>query len=392
MSDHEFNNYLTLLAGLLRLGDKQRRAIAEELRTHLEDRLDELLARGVSKEEATRQALSEFGDAAGLAAQFASISRGRRRRWLMRAMTFSVAAVLFMAAGLAILWPGRNAGPGVARAIAQAPAEKQPPPAEAAPAKGRTLGDVLAQRLDLNFSETPLRTVAAQLSERTGVTFYLNAKALNDAGVDIDTLVTAQFKNLRLGTSLRLMLDELELAYFEDAGELIVITTPEGAEARLDNRVYDCRDLLAMEAPAGADKFVPRPFYRGGMGGVAGSGGGMFAVQDEVPGKVAEAQAAPPRQGTANAGGGARQPRQGADDQISVHDLRAEQLIDLITANVRPDTWDSVGGPGAISEYNGLLVVAQTALVHAEVEHVLNMLREAAGLQVDPNGKAKVVR
>jgi hypothetical protein len=126
MSDHEFNNYLTLLAGLLRLGDKQRRAIAEELRTHLEDRLEELLARGVSKEEATRQALSEFGDAAGLAAQFASISRGRRRRWLMRAMTFSVAAVLLMAAGLAIFWPGRNAGPGAARAVAQAPAEKQP--------------------------------------------------------------------------------------------------------------------------------------------------------------------------------------------------------------------------------------------------------------------------
>ena len=68
MSDHEFNNYLTLLAGLLRLGEKQRQAIAEELRTHLEDRLEELLARGLSRDEAIRQALSEFGDAAGLAA------------------------------------------------------------------------------------------------------------------------------------------------------------------------------------------------------------------------------------------------------------------------------------------------------------------------------------
>src|SRR6202008_3010532 len=66
MSDHEFNNYLTLLAGLLRLGDKQRRAIAEELRTHLEDRVEELLARGVSRDEAVQRALAEFGDAAGL--------------------------------------------------------------------------------------------------------------------------------------------------------------------------------------------------------------------------------------------------------------------------------------------------------------------------------------
>ncbi|HZN36792.1 MAG TPA: permease prefix domain 1-containing protein, partial [Pirellulaceae bacterium] len=66
MSDREFNNYLTLLAGLLRLGEKQRQAIAEELRSHLEDRLEELLASGMTREEAIRRALAEFGDAAGL--------------------------------------------------------------------------------------------------------------------------------------------------------------------------------------------------------------------------------------------------------------------------------------------------------------------------------------
>ena len=56
MSDREFENYLTLLAGLLRLDGKQRRAIADELRSHLEDRLEELLERGVSKDEAVQQA------------------------------------------------------------------------------------------------------------------------------------------------------------------------------------------------------------------------------------------------------------------------------------------------------------------------------------------------
>src|SRR6267142_4064683 len=121
MSDGEFENYLTLLAGLLRLDGTQRRAIAEELRSHLEDRLDELVARGVSKEEAVRQALAEFGDAAGLAGQFVSISRNRKRRWLMRLTTFSVAATVLIAAGIAIFWPGRNAAPGVANAIAQGP-------------------------------------------------------------------------------------------------------------------------------------------------------------------------------------------------------------------------------------------------------------------------------
>src|SRR5437762_8314971 len=119
MSDREFENYLTLLAGLLRLDTRQRGAIADELRAHLEDRLDELLASGVSRDEAVRQALAEFGDAAGLAGQFVSLSRNRKRRWLMRLTTFSVAATLLIAAGIAIFWPGRNAAPGVAAAVAQ---------------------------------------------------------------------------------------------------------------------------------------------------------------------------------------------------------------------------------------------------------------------------------
>ncbi len=121
MSDREFENYLTLLAGLLRLSGKQREQIADELRSHLEDRLDELIASGVSHEEAVKQALAEFGDAAGLAGQFGAISRNRKRRWLVRLMTFSVAATLLLAASLITFWPGRNAAPGRPAAIAQQP-------------------------------------------------------------------------------------------------------------------------------------------------------------------------------------------------------------------------------------------------------------------------------
>src|SRR5918995_1884384 len=104
MSDREFENYLALLGSLLRLDHKQRGAIADELRAHLEDRLEELLARGVSHDDAVRQALAEFGDAAGLAGQFVAISRNRKRRWLMRLATFSVAATFLIAAGLIVFW------------------------------------------------------------------------------------------------------------------------------------------------------------------------------------------------------------------------------------------------------------------------------------------------
>src|SRR6476660_811808 len=121
MSDREFENYLQLLRGLLRLNRDQSEAISAELRSHMEDRLEELLARGLPREEAIQQALAEFGDAAGLGNKFGAISLSRKRRWLMRLMTFSTAATLLIAASLITFWPGRNAAPGVAIAAAQAP-------------------------------------------------------------------------------------------------------------------------------------------------------------------------------------------------------------------------------------------------------------------------------
>src|SRR3954466_5621508 len=105
MSQQEFDSYLALLCRLLRIAPQQREQVAEEFRTHMEDRLEELLAKGMDREAAVKMALEEFGDAAGLAAQIASISQGRRKRWIMRIGTVSVVGLA--AAGLlaVALWP-----------------------------------------------------------------------------------------------------------------------------------------------------------------------------------------------------------------------------------------------------------------------------------------------
>ena len=56
-----------------------------------------------------------------------------------------------------------------------------------------------------------------------------------------------------------------------------------------------------------------------------------------------------------------------------------DSLIEVITTTVRPQTWDEVGGPGAISEMSaaGSLVISQTQDVHAEVLQLLQSLRAA---------------
>ena len=390
MSDHEFENYLALLSRLLRLDVRQRDQIAGELRVHLEDRLDDLLSRGVPRHEAVRQALEEFGDAAALAAEFASISRNKQRRWLMRVTTFSVAATMLIAAGVFTFWPGRNAGPGVAAVVAQNPQKSEQPHARPPemPIEQQRLYSELSKRIDIAFVETPLKDVLAYLQDLTHIPIHLRKKTLDEAGISAESAVTLQFTQIRLSTALDLILDDLQLVYYDKDG-LLVITTPEDADEHLEIRVYDCRDLLAMPTPPGAMK-------RGAAaaGQTTHGGGGMFAVADEV-----SKSAAP----VAGEGGGPHSSRGGGGGMGGIggvsgmggiggmgaggaSEARYDDLIDLITSLVDPDKWDIVGGSSAISSYNGLIAISTTARTHDKVERFLNMLREA-GLEKPQMGR-----
>src|SRR5262245_48510936 len=226
MSDREFENYLTLLASLLRLSGKQREAIAEELRCHLEDRLEELMAGGVSREDAVKQALAEFGDAARLAGQVATVSRNRKRRWLVRVMTFSVAATLLIASSLVIFWPGRNAAPGPAVAHAQfgaaAPgigAAQQEPPKEHVAAKKSLqsatdrIESELSKETSIDVVELPLKDVMQMLGEQHKIPVVLSVKKLEEASVSPDTPVTKTLRGIQLRSVLKLILKDLELTY-----------------------------------------------------------------------------------------------------------------------------------------------------------------------------------
>jgi hypothetical protein len=383
MSDREFENYLTLLAGLLRLSGKQRDAIADELRSHLEDRLEELMAGGVSHDEAVKQALAEFGDAAGLAGQFVAISKNRKRRWLVRLVTFSAAATILIAASLITFWPGRNAAPGRAAAIAQQPETKEQPPAAPKAATAQSMTDRIEAELNnhtnVDLVDMPLKDVAVFLSDTHGIPIVLSKKKLEEASVTPDTPVTLTLRGVTLRSVLRLILKEQELTYVL-RDEVLQITTPEDAESQLLIRVYDCRDLLAMAAPdvpkatpqrgpaaPSQDASTPAPSASPAGGGIAAAGS-----ESETPASRG------PSQGRV---------QRGPQTEL---DKRTDAIVELVTGTVKPDSWDDVGGPGAIDAYNGLFVVSQTSEVHEQVERLFDMLRQAAGLQVIPG--AKVVR
>jgi general secretion pathway protein D len=86
------------------------------------------------------------------------------------------------------------------------------------------------------------------------------------------------------------------------------------------------------------------------------------------------------RNGMQPAGGGFASP--GGMGKGSAPDF--DSLTELITSTISPQSWQEVGGPGAISGYenNLSLVVSQTQEVHEQIADLLEQLRRLQDLQV----------
>ena len=278
MSEQEFDNYLALLSRLLRIAPQQREQVAEEFRTHLEDRLDDLLARGISRDKAVKLALEEFGDAAALAAELAQISAIRKRRWYMKASAFTVvglaAAVLLAIA----LWPESERLPGTPQAIAQQPATKGKGKLKAA-APQKTLEQKLAERTTVEFLDTPLTDVFEFVGSKNQIQIYTNRRALSDESIMLDAPITMSLADVKVETVLDLAMEQVsdQLAYLERDGVLI-ISTVTALEGATEVRVYNCRDLLALTTqPSG---MMPGPM---GMGSMEMGPGGMMRGMPGIP-------------------------------------------------------------------------------------------------------------
>jgi hypothetical protein len=164
------------------------------------------------------------------------------------------------------------------------------------------------------FSETPLDEAAKKLLDQAGISFIIDRKALDDFGIDSNTPISLELRQVTARSFLTTMLEESELTWMI-RGELLRITTPEKAEAHLITRIYPVRDLIEI------------------------------------------------RQGK----------RRGED---------YDSLIQLIQSTVAPDSWDEVGGPGAIDEFSNFkaIVVSQTGYVHDGIDDLITALRKTRRL------------
>jgi len=177
----------------------------------------------------------------------------------------------------------------------------------------RKIEAALDKRVTWNFVEKPLSDVLSELTKVHGLPARFDFKALEDAGAATDNPITFRLANVPLREALRALLRQIDLTYVIQH-EMLLVSTPEKANADLNTVVYRVNDLVRPAGGAATDSATEADF---------------------------------------------------------------ESLIEAITTTIGPTMWDESGGPGSIKEFElaDSLVLSQTEQMHRGIVDLLTQLR-----------------
>jgi hypothetical protein len=221
--------------------------------------------------------------------------------------------------------------------LAQSPDKAQPARQNDAPPATR----VLDQRVpEVRFQEAALDQVIQWVTDVTRINVSVRWSVLQDAGVNRDTPISLQARNLRLTQVLWLIMNEAggtdaRLAY-RVSGNLLVLSTADDLNREMITKVYDVADLLVN---------IPTASRRSNMDVTQGLGHGNGSATCFVSGSDA---------GSDEDAGSSRA---GEAEQV-------KSLIELIQQTIEPHTWGVNGGVGTIVAFRRVLVVRNTLAVH----------------------------
>lgn len=254
----------------------------------------------------------------------------------------------------------------------------------------------LKERVQVKFTNRPLKEVLDDLGSVSNVNIYADPQGLSAEGVTSDTPITINLTEaVSLQSALRLILEPLRLSYVIQH-EVLRITSEQTGDANVYTDVYNVADLV-IPIP----NFIPgynvglpaaiREAHRAlGYGGGSPSAMGPFTIAPtDLQGNanINSSVLAQSNSFGMQPRGGSR-PSQplgyggGSMGGAALADF--DTLIELITSTIAPDTWDDVGGPGAIESFptNLSLVISQTQDVHDQIADLLEQLRRLQDLQV----------
>ena len=256
----------------------------------------------------------------------------------------------------------------------------------------------LSNKVDVKFNERPLSEVMDMLSELSGVPIVLDPVGMAAEGVTSDTPVTIRLnQQISLRSALNIVLAPLRLSYvIQD--EVLRVTSEQTRDSNVYHKVYNVADLV-IPIP----NFIPG--YNTGLAGAIqyahatlGYGSNMAPL-----GRVPMAVNANDLSGAATNNNTSVLAQMGASGMLSSLGTQNQPstgfgpggmggaamadfdtLIELITTTIAPDSWDEVGGAGAIEPFpiNLSLVISQTQEVHEQIADLLDQLRRLQDLQV----------
>jgi len=401
MSEQEFESYLRLLGRFLKLDERQRQTIGRELRAHMEERLEELIARGYRREDAVEAVLDEFGDAAALASDFGRI--GFRRKWVMRTTAGMVTAACLVVV-VSFLLPENRPLPAPAGSYAQASdsSSAKATPAAAVAVTSRPHATIAVtppldspasrqtrQRLAtvLPRVELPAGTTLGQaldfLRDKGGLSLDVNWNLLATVGIDREGTECGpiSLENVKIESALQIILDNSSAALdvslgYEVIDGTVCVSRPDHLDRHTIVRVYNVRDLLNEPFSARESEIIVQTISAsaapatsgaaatgtGGSGGIGyGGGGGYGGMMGGMGGY---------------GGGGITPEGKPAIVQQVIEQLietREEALLDSLKEAVAPGSW---GDPpnGSATIWNGRLIVRHSPRIHRELEQFLQLL------------------
>lgn len=202
-----------------------------------------------------------------------------------------VAACTAMAtAGIFIATQPNSTQPAGGEAVASNTGEEDVQPQEPVevaqpvePTAPPTLKDRFARRVTIQNDNLALSELVTLLSEVTESNIVVNWPSLELVGIDQDSLVTLNLKDVPANQVLQLVLDQVSADAFDDdkAGlrlgeEFAQIATLRDLKKDVDTRVYDIRELLTQQSVTAQlrGELMARVGYNFSGGGLFGDGGG----------------------------------------------------------------------------------------------------------------------
>lgn len=144
----------------------------------------------------------------------------------------------------------------------------------------KRITSALDDQSSVQFVEQPLKVAIEYLSSRHEIPILLDKQVLEAAGITEDTPITLTVAGVPLRSILNLMLKEHALTYVIQ-NDVMMITTVDEAQNRLQTRVYPVGDLvinLNAQSLGGTGGGALGGAFGGGLGGggAVGGGGGMM--------------------------------------------------------------------------------------------------------------------